>query len=104
MFTKTDPTFANFRKSLDARMKKLTSNGVRIHVKNKDPVLSENEQLFLDSAVFSMDTAEGMSNAVFFYNCKAFGFRDLEEHISLEAEQCLIQTDPETTLRYILYE
>ena len=38
MFTKTDRTFANFRQSLDARMKELTSNGMGIHVKKKDPV------------------------------------------------------------------
>ena len=104
IFTKMDPIFANFRKSLDARMKELTSNSVRKHLKKKDLVLPEDEQLFWDSGVFSMDTVEGMSNAVFFYNCKAFGFRGLEEHNSFEAEQFSIQTDPETKLRYILYE
>ena len=99
-----DPAFANFRKSLHARMKELTSSSVGIHVKKKGSCVTEDEQLFWDSDVFNMDTAEGMSNAVFFYNCKAFGFQGLEEHSFFEAEQFSIPTDPETKLRYILYE
>ena len=31
-FSKTDPTFANFRKSLDAQMKELSSKSVGIHI------------------------------------------------------------------------
>ena len=65
-FSKTDPTFANFRKSLDAQMKELSSKGVGIHIKKKDPVLPEDEQSFWEIGVFSMDTAHGLSNAVFF--------------------------------------
>jgi len=40
-----------------------------------------------EKGVFSMDTSTGLSNAVFFYNCKVFGLRGGKEHIGLLAEQ-----------------
>ena len=41
---------------------------------------------------------------MFFYNCKAFNIRGLEEHVYLEAEQFSIKTDPESKSRFIVFE
>lgn len=52
---------------------------------------------------FSFNTAEGLSNAVFYYNGKAFGFGGMEWHKNLDAEQYEIKTDPENKLKYIQF-
>ena len=53
--------------------------------------------------IFNTDTAEELTNILFFYNCKCFGFRGVQEHITLEAEQFSIESDPQTGLEYIKY-
>ena len=104
LFLKSDPTFASFRNTLDMRLKELTADGKGIHSQSKDPVLADDESKFWDDGIFNIDTAEGLSNIVFFYNCKAFGFRGIQEHISLEAEQFSVETDPTSGLEFILYK
>jgi len=47
----------------------------------------EDERTMWEKGVFSMDTSTGLSNAVFFYNCKVFGLRGGKEHIGLFAKQ-----------------
>ncbi|CAC5402602.1 unnamed protein product [Mytilus coruscus] len=46
-----------------------------------------------DSGVFDCETATGLTNIVFFYNCKLFGFRALDEHKELDASQYRISVD-----------
>ncbi|CAC5370180.1 unnamed protein product [Mytilus coruscus] len=46
-----------------------------------------------DSGVFDCETATGLINIVFFYNCKLFGFRALDEHKELDASQHRISVD-----------
>lgn len=58
---------------------------------------------FGDIGVFSFDTAERLSNAVFYYNGKAFGFRGMGWHNRLDAKLFEIKTDPESNSQYIQF-
>lgn len=46
-----------------------------------------------------METSTELSNCVFFYNCRLFGFRACDEHRNLDASQFAI--GPETDLKYV---
>lgn len=48
-----------------------------------------------------METSTGLSNCVFFYNCKLFAFRVCDEHRNLDASQFAIGTDPEIGLKCV---
>ncbi len=80
-------------------MKELTADGIGVNKKRSDPVTRADEDIFGDTDVLS----EGLSNAVFYYNGKAFGFRGMEWHKNLDAEQYEIKTDPENKLQYIQF-
>ncbi|XP_071161286.1 zinc finger MYM-type protein 2-like [Mytilus edulis] len=72
LFEKDSSTFAFFRKCLDSRMKELTNNGIGTNVKRADPILTTDEEAMWDSGVFNCYTSNGLTNIVFFYNCKLF--------------------------------
>ena len=81
-----DINFFQFRKALDARMKVMTKQGVGVQKEHADPVLGEKEEMFWDKGIFSLDTAQGLNNAVFFHNGKCFGYRSESEHKACKAE------------------
>ena len=99
LLKKDDTTFDLFRKSLDARMKELTNRGVGVKVKRADPVLKSDEEKMWSTGVLNMDSSTGLSNCVFFYNCKLFAFRANDEHRNLEASQFDIVFDHESRSR-----
>ncbi|VDH99612.1 Hypothetical predicted protein [Mytilus galloprovincialis] len=70
----------------------LRENG-RIHKKRADPVSIDDEKILWEKGIFSMTTSEGLSFAVFYYNCKLFGFRGMDEHRDLDASQYKILID-----------
>ncbi|CAG2186232.1 unnamed protein product [Mytilus edulis] len=74
-------------------MKELTNNGIGTNVKRADPILTTDEEAMWDSGVFNCNTSNGLTNIVFFYNCKLFGFRALDEHKQLDASQFRISVD-----------
>ena len=102
-FQDADPTFAGFRRTLDARMKELTAQGVGVKTKKADPITPEDEKKLWDTGVLSTDTAVGLSNAVFFYNGKAFGLRGYQEHVDCKAEQFEILYDHTNKRKYVQY-
>ncbi|XP_052102685.1 uncharacterized protein KIAA1958-like [Mytilus californianus] len=93
LFQKDSVPFSFFRKCLDSRMKELINSGIGTDVKRADPILISDEETMWDSGVFNCDTATGLTNIVFFYNCKLFGFRALDEHKELDASQYRISVD-----------
>jgi len=97
-FKKDDTEFMLFRKSLDSRMKELAAAGVGTEKKRADPITVADEDR-LWTKVFGDNTSLGMSYAVFFYNCKLFGFRGMDEHRNLAAEQFQVKAD--TVGKYI---
>lgn len=74
-------------------MKELTNAGVGTNVQRADPVLPSDEQKLWETGVFNSETAVGLSNIVFFYNCKLFGFRALDEHKDLDVRQYHFSVD-----------
>lgn len=86
-FKEDDTRFANFRKALDTKMKELQSQGVGIRINSSEPVTEDDEVSLWDKGVFNLQTVVGLSNAVFYYNGKIFGFRGHQEHIDCKAEQ-----------------
>jgi len=102
-FKDDDIVFREFRKTLDARMKVLTGQGIGVEKKRSDPVTEEDEQKMWDTGVFSMMTASGLSNAVFVYNGKAFAFRGMDSHRQCLAEQFEIGYDHENKRKFIKY-
>ncbi|XP_048750403.2 uncharacterized protein LOC125662277 [Ostrea edulis] len=102
-FKDNDLDFVELRRTLDGRMKYLTSQGIGIEKKRCDPVTVKDEIKMWDTGVFSLDTASGLSNAVFFYNGKTFGFRGMEQHKSCAAEQFEIGFDHENDRKYVKY-
>lgn len=95
--------FSGYRTALDTRMKELHADGVGVTVNSSEPVLKKEELKFWDTGVFNLETSEGLSNAVFFYNGKLFGFRGHQEHIDAKAEQFLISVNLENGVRYVKY-
>ena len=83
-----DPTFGRLRQTLDARMKELTSAGV--------------EQALWSTGVFDVDNSQGLTNIVFFYNCKLFGLRGVDEHRDLCREQ--FEIDEDLVGRYLRFK
>lgn len=95
--------FYQFRKALDARMQELTRQGIGVHRKSADPVDASEEAQFWEKGVFDMTTSEGLSNAVFYYNGKCFGFRGESDHKNSEAQMYEIVMDIKANKRYLRY-
>jgi len=60
--------FPRLRKSLDCRMKELTSEGVGVIVSRSDPVSASDEIAFWNNGVFNMTTSKRLIFAVFLAN------------------------------------
>ncbi|XP_053390993.1 uncharacterized protein LOC128553833 [Mercenaria mercenaria] len=103
LFKTDDPTFAEFRKTLDSHMRELTNQGIGLEIKSADAVTADDEKKFWETGVFSMSSAKGLSNAVFFYNGKVFGLRGGEEQTGLLAEQFLLGYDSVNNRRYVKF-
>ena len=74
------PHYDKLRKLLDARMKDLTSLGYGMQRKQAQPITREMESMFWDKGIFSWESAAGLLNIVYFYNCKLFGLRAGDKH------------------------
>lgn len=82
-----DMRFRNFRKTLDARMKQLATEGIGVTIRQADPISPEMENALWEGGHLGMKTSVALTNTIFFYNCKLFGLRGLDEHRSLVTEQ-----------------
>jgi hypothetical protein len=50
-----------------------------------------------------MSSAIGLSNAVFYYNGKVFGFRGYQEHLDCKAEQFELCFDHSNNTKYVRF-
>ena len=69
------PMFDTLRKSLDARMKELTAQGLGVERKSAEPITRDMEAILWEKGIFSVESCKGLLNVVYFYNCKFFGLR-----------------------------
>ena len=81
------PMFDTLRKSLDARMKELTVQGLGVERKLAEPITQDMEAILWEKGIFSVESCKGLLNVVYFYNCKFFGLKSGDEHRSLDVEQ-----------------
>lgn len=73
--------FADFRKTLDAKIQSLLSKGLGTKVKQADPITPGDEELLWEREVLKKQDFRNF--AVFFYMCKLFGLRGFDEHRDL---------------------
>lgn len=92
--------FTQARQVLDGCMKQLTTSGVGSVKKQAQPLTSDQEHRLWQCGLFSIETADGMLNAVFWYNCKCFGLRGGDEHRDLVVQQYI---DSDTTGRFLRF-
>lgn len=79
----SDLRFADFRKTLDGKMKSLLSKGLDTKVKQADQITPGDEELLWEREVLGNKTAETLQYNVFFHMCKLFGLRGFDEHRDL---------------------
>ena len=87
-FKDDDPTFSELHKTLDAKMKSLTltASAFGTKVNQSDPITINDEKQIRETHVFDINSFLVLSNAVFYYNGKVFGFRGYQEHLDCQAE------------------
>ena len=74
-------------------MKQITSPGVGTTKNAADPLTLTGEELLWSSGTIGFPSLQALSYAVFFYNCKVFGFRTMNEHVNLVVEQYEVGVD-----------
>ncbi|CAH1242524.1 Hypp6799 [Branchiostoma lanceolatum] len=81
----------------------LDSRGGAVGVSKKqaDPLSCEDESRLWDSNTITTETSQGLSYGAFFYNCKLFGLRGMDEHQRLMLDQYKFGTD--NNGRYLRY-
>ena len=93
LLKKEDVHFKLFRDALDARRKTLLAKGIGTTPKRAGPISHTDEEALWESGAISTSSALGLSNGVYFYNCKIFGFRCKDEHVELQSEQYSFGTE-----------
>ncbi|XP_048763272.2 uncharacterized protein LOC125671541 isoform X2 [Ostrea edulis] len=88
-----DHRFAGFHKTLDARMKDLTSRGLGVQKQQSDPITADDEENLWTCNQLGVATSQSLFNTVFYYNCKIFGLKGLDEHRKLECNQFRLSKD-----------
>ena len=87
IFAKDEPKFQSFRNALDSRMKEMTASGIGVKTNSASPLSRAEEKQLWDSGLIGFHSSKAVSYGVFFYNCKIFGFRAMNEHVNLMVEQ-----------------
>ena len=68
-------------------MKEMTASGIGVKTNSASPLSRAEEKQLWDSGVIGFHSSKAVSYGVFFYNCKIFGFRAMNEHVNLMVEQ-----------------
>ena len=87
VFSKDDVHFQSFRKALDSWMKEFTAAGIGPKKTSADPLALQDEEQLWWSGTIGFHSSKALSYSVYFYNCKVFGVRAMNEHFSVMVEQ-----------------
>lgn len=79
--------FMGFRRALSAKMSELTAQGIGTVKKQAEPVSEKEEKILWEKNVLGNSTSKSLLYSVFFYNCKLFGLRGVDEHRNLSIGQ-----------------
>ncbi len=82
-----DPTFGEFRRSLDSEMKRLHGMGLGVKTNQAEPLSPDEEAILWSKGLFGSHNGEALLNTVYFYNCKVFGLKSYNEHRNLSRSQ-----------------
>ena len=89
----TNDRFGDFRRTLDAEMKRLHGMGLGTTSKQAEPITPDEEALLWSSEQFGTHNAQALVNTVYFYNSKVFGLRSYDEHRNLKRAQFTKKVD-----------
>ncbi|KAK3728970.1 hypothetical protein QZH41_000475 [Actinostola sp. cb2023] len=95
ILAKGNPDFQSFQNAMYSRMKETAASGIGTKKKPAEPLTSQEEDILWSSGIIGLSSSQSLSYGVFFYNCKRFGFRSMNEHVNLMAEQYEIGSDRE---------
>ena len=84
---KDEPNFDSFRKALDSRLKEMTAFGIGTKKQPAEPLFSDDEEKLWSTGTVGLMSSKSLHYGLFSYNCKVFGFRAMNEHVNLMAEQ-----------------
>ena len=87
ILAKCKPEFQSFRNALDSRMKEMTAKSIGVKTNSASPLSEDDEKQLWDSGAVGFHTSKALSYGVFFYNCKVFGLRAMNEHVNLTVER-----------------
>ncbi len=85
-----DLRFKDFHKTLDARMIKLTQQGIGVKKKLAQTITPSKEPVLWQTHQFGLKSGQSLLNTIFFYNCKRFGLRGADEHFRLTTDQIVV--------------
>lgn len=85
--TTDNAVFGDFRRTLDAEMKRLHGSGLRASVRRAEPITPDEEALLWTSGQFGTHNIKVILNTVYYYNCKVFGLRSFDDHRNLQCSQ-----------------
>lgn len=74
-----DSTYNEFRRSLSARMSKLTATGVEIRPKQAELISNKTENKLWKKGFLGSWTGKLLLNTMLFYYCKLFGLRGVDK-------------------------
>ena len=74
-------------------MKEFTAAGIGPKKTSADPLALQDEEQLWSSGTIGFHSSKALNHSVYFYNCKVFGFRGMNEHVSLMAEQSEFGSD-----------
>jgi hypothetical protein len=74
-------------------MKELHQSGIGLVKRQAEPITPRKENQLWESNQLGEQSADSLLNTVFFYNCKLFGLRGLDEHRDLQCSQIVLGLD-----------
>ena len=86
-----DDSFASFRASLDAEMKRLQAQGIRSKKRQAEILTVEEEDILWEKGLFGDHTPKSLLDTIVFYNGLYFVLQSGKEHRELRQSPCQIQ-------------
>lgn len=96
--------FQGFRQALSAKMSELTSQGIGIVKRQAEPLSENDEKCLWEKNILGNSTSKSMLYSVFFYNCKLFGLRGIDEHRNLAINQFELHDENDNDRPLIIFK